>query len=366
MKSLLITLIALFTYSVAEAQVAYNIPEVIKNDKISIEFVKVSQSSSAYYINYKITNVGDGILFIDRKKASIAQNKGSINPLSGTYTLNPGDTKTIYNEFRVKAPVKAKAEMFKLVLDGLKYANPSNKTIQTENLVVSEKATQTIKEFAVKVMEYKVYSDRKYAEIKATFNGNGEQIGKIDLTKLTVTGGKADIVKKGDALLPGKSYTWAINVKPNEEEFALNWNGVFNVMKVSEVKLDTIVIKSTSYKEPVAKEVKKEEKKKVKPVAKNCELSFSDFSALKADIKTEMNNGGKPVEMANEFLIEKGCISTAQVIEYLVIFNLDGNRLKFAKMAYKYTSDKNKYHIVVGKMAYTKNKQALEEFLEQQ
>ncbi|MEH0153003.1 DUF4476 domain-containing protein [Limibacter armeniacum] len=137
-------------------------------------------------------------------------------------------------------------------------------------------------------------------------------------------------------------------------------------MVVSKVNIDAITIKSTSYKDEVAEDDKKEENKEEKVVIENCELSFSDYSTLKTDIKTELDNGGKPVEMANEFLMEKGCISTAQVLDYLAIFNLDGTRLKFAKMAYRFCSDKQKYHMAVGKMAYTKNKQALEEFLEQQ
>ena len=96
------------------------------------------------------------------------------------------------------------------------------------------------------------------------------------------------------------------------------------------------------------------------------ELSYNDFTTLKKDIEVEMNTGGKPIDMAHEFLMEKGAISTAQVIDIIAIFNLDGSRLKFAKMAYPFTSDKTKYHMVVGKLAYTKNKQALEEFLENQ
>ena len=352
----------------AIAQVSYVMPGVIEDEGFSVEFQKVKPSSSAYYINYKVKNTGDGILFIDRKKATIKQNKGTVNPLSGNYALKPGESKTIYNEFRAKAPIQANAEIFHLILDGLTYADLSGNSLKAENLVVAEKATQTIGEFYVKVVEYNVYSDRKYAQIKITFNGNGEQAGKIDLTKLTVTGGGSKVVKKGEALLPGKSYTFSINLNPDNEGFSINWNGVFNLMAVSKVEIDTITIKSTTYKEKEVVEVAKntnavDEKKQV---VKNCELSFSDYSTLKTDIETELNNGGKPVEMANEFLMEKGCISTVQVLEYMAVFNLDGTRLKFAKMAYKYCSDKQKYHMAVGKMAYTKNKQALEEFLEQQ
>ena len=359
----------LFANILAFSQVSYNIPKMFTNDNVSIEFIKVKPSSSSYYINYKIKNTGDGILTIDRKKTILAQNHGEIYPTTGDYTSQPGESKTIYNEFRVKPPVQPNAEIFKLILDGINYAKTDGSSLEGEQFVIAEKATQNIGSFAVKVMEYNVYSDRKFAEVKCTFNGNGKQMGKIDLSKLTVKGGEPEIVKKGDALKAGESYTFAINITPNNEEFTLNWNGVFSLMALNKVKIDTIIITSTNYKETVA-ETKVEEKKTAteekKEVAENCELSFSDYSSLKTDIETEINSGGKPIEMANEFLMEKGCISTAQVLEYMAVFNLDGARLKFAKMAYKYTSDKHKYHLAVAKLAYTKNKQALEEFLELQ
>ncbi|MEH0153004.1 hypothetical protein V6R21_02600 [Limibacter armeniacum] len=120
-------------------------------------------------------NIGDGILFIDRKKAAIKQNKGTVNSLSGNYILKSGESKTIYNEFRAKAPVQPNTELFQLVLDGLTYAVESGNSLEAESLVVAEKATQTIEEFDVKVMEYNVYADRKYAQIKVTFNGNGNR-----------------------------------------------------------------------------------------------------------------------------------------------------------------------------------------------
>lgn len=98
----------------------------------------------------------------------------------------------------------------------------------------------------------------------------------------------------------------------------------------------------------------------------NCELSFADFSDLKSSIQSEANSGGKPAALAGELLQSKQCISTAQIIELMPAFNLDNNRLEFAKKAYKYTSDKNKYFQIVSKLSYNKNKEALENFISAQ
>ena len=98
----------------------------------------------------------------------------------------------------------------------------------------------------------------------------------------------------------------------------------------------------------------------------SCELSFSDFSQLKNDINAEANSGGNPAGLAAELLSVKRCISTAQVVSLMEAFNLDNNRLQFAKNAYKHTSDKNKYFQVVQKLSYNKNKEALEMFMSAQ
>lgn len=370
-SSLLIAFVAV-AFNLIAQKVVYNMPQSVNSEHVNITFQKVSSSTSSYYTNYKAENTGEGVLVIDRSKASLVQNKGELHPTSEKYIINPGESKTIYNQFRVKAPVKANADHFNLVLNGITYAEADNKVIETEKMILAEKAIQNFDAFSLKVMEYNVYSDRVYAQIKCSYNGSAKTLGNIDLSKLIVSGGKAEIVKKGDVIFAGKSYSFSMNISPDGEELSVDWNGALSVLKFEDVKCDTIVVKSTTYKEPEPAE-KAEANTAIKISAKkeaaageDCELSYTDFSTLKKDIETEMNGGGDAVAMANEFLMEKGCISTAQVLDILSVFNLDGAKLKFAKMAYQFTADKKKYHMVVGKLAYVKNKQALEEFLEQQ
>ena len=363
-KSFLIILLLVISQFSFSQKTTYILPKSIDSENYNIRFDKVSSSTSSYFVNYKIENTANGILLIDRKKTSLEVTNGELYPTSDQYVLKPGDSKTVYNQFRIKAPAKANSDLLKLNLSGIRYASVSN-TLKPEKFILKDGALQTFGDFQIKVMEYNVYSDRIYASVKCTYSGKQEELGKLELPLITVNGGEAEVVKKGDVIFPGKSYSFSINISPNGEETSIEFNKALQVMSVAKIDLGQIIIKSTSYIEPVEVDSVSTKPNTEKDTAATA-LNFGNLESLKKDIETEMNSGGKPVEMANEFLMENGPISVAQIIEIIAGFNLDGTRLKFAKMAYQYTSDKNKYHIIVGKLAYTKNKQALEEFLENQ
>ncbi len=376
-KYLLITISIWFIVNNMFAQeVTYYVPKAIRTDQTIITFEKVKSTSSKYFINYKAENIGDGVLVIDRSKTSLVQGEGEMQTLSKQYVLKSGEKKTIYNDFRIKAPIKAYADQLDLTLYGVKYATGNGTPLTADKLVLASGATQTIGDFSIKVMEYNVYSDRVFAEIKCTYNGGNKRLGKIDLKKIAIAGGKADIVKKGDVVFSGKSYTFAINITPEDSKYTIDWTGVLQVLNLVDVKIETIKIKSSAYKENKKNKEKTEKTdkpKKDKDTSTNpksekepCALSYNEFSELKNDLKLEVNSGGKPIPMANEYLLVKGCLNTAQVVELMGQFNLDSPRLEFAKMAYQFTSDKHKYHLAVGKLSYNKNKEALEEFLGQQ
>ncbi|MEW7277522.1 DUF4476 domain-containing protein [Aquimarina sp. 2201CG1-2-11] len=376
-KYLLSTISIWFLITNSNAQEAtYYLPKAIRTDHTILTFEKVKSTSSKYFINYKAENLGDGVLVIDRSKVSLVQDGGEMRPLSKEYVLKPGEEKTIYNDFRIKAPIKANADQLDLTLYGIRYAMGNGKSLEGDKLVLKSGATQTIGDFSIKLMEYNVYSDRVFAEIKCTYNGGQKRLGKIDLKKITIEGGKAEIVKKGDVVFNGKSYTFAVNITPEDSKFTVDWTGVFQVLNLVDVNIKPIKIKSAAFKE---KEKKKEKEKsqdtpkkekgtatKPKSEKEPCALSYNEFTELKNDLKKEVDSGGKPIPMANEYLLVKGCLNTAQVVELMGQFNLDSPRLEFAKMAYQFTSDKHKYHLAVGKLAYNKNKEALEDFLGQQ
>lgn len=361
-----------FVNLIIAQKVTYSIPQTIRTDQVMITFEKVKSSSSNYYINYKAKNIGDGILVIDRSLASLVQGEGEMHPTSGQTVLKSGDSKTIYNAFRVTHPVKANADLLKLTLYGVRYALGNGTSLEADKLKLDAGATQTIGDFKIKLMEYNVYDDRIFAEVKCTYEGGNNRIGKIDLKKLSVDGGEAEIVKSGDVIFSGKSYTFAMNITPEKgSEYTIDWTGVLQVLNLIDLEFKKIRIKSSTYKEPVIA-IEEEEEKPVeeKPVDTNlsepCALSYNEFSSLRDDLKSEIESGGKPVPMANEYLLVKGCVNTAQVVELMGQFHLDSPRLEFAKMAYKFTSDKHRYHLAVKKLSYNKNKEALEDFLGQQ
>ncbi|BDD05545.1 DUF4476 domain-containing protein [Aureibacter tunicatorum] len=370
-KFTFVSIITLFLLNLAFAQVAtYNIPQTIRANQVSIAFEKVKSSSSNYYINYKAKNVGDGVLVIDRSEIALLQGDGEMRPTSGQTVLKSGESKTIYNAFRVKSPIKAHADLLKLNLHGIRYAVGNGESLNADKLTLASGANQSVGDFKIKLMEYNVYSDRVFVEVKCSYEGGKNRVGKIDLEKITVEGGKAKIVKKGDIVFNGKSYTFAINITPEgNSKYFIDWTGVFQVLNLTEIKFETIDIKSSAYKEPVEEVAEVVEETKEKPkssTSEPCALTYNEFSSLRDDLKSEIDSGGKPVPMASEYLQVKGCVNAAQVVELMGLFNLDAPRLKFAKMAYQFTSDKHKYYLAVKELAYNKNKEALEEFLEQQ
>lgn len=367
-KTIFFSILYFFLLHLSFAQVmTYNMPQSIRTDEVVITFKKVRSSSTNYYINYDVKNIGDGVLVVDKSQTTLVQNESEMNPSKSEAVLKSGDNKTIYNAFRVRPPAKANAELLALTLHGFRYAVGNGTSLQAGPLTLSSGATQKIGDFSIKLMEYKVYDDRIFAEVKCSYEGGNNRAGKIDLTKVTVTGGKAEIVRKGDIVFNGKSYTFAINITPSSgSEYVIDWNGVFEVLNLRDMNLSPIAIKSSTYKEPV-EEVKPEEVKPKEEISTEpCALTYNEFSSLRDDLKSEIESGGKPVPMAREYLQVKGCVNTDQVVELMDQFNLDAPRLKFAKMAYKFTSDKHKYYLAVKKLAYNKNKEALEEFLEQQ
>lgn len=370
MRKITLLLISVLVLHSTYAQLAtYKMPEVINNQNLHLTFLKVRSATTSYYVNYKVKNTGNGILIIDRSKTSIKQKDGTANALAKMYTIKPGKSVTVYNQFRIKAPLKANADIFDIAIDGIKYTEAKEPVLNAKKITPERGLVQTFNDFEIKIMEYNVRTGRTFIEVRCKYNGNANSLGYVDLSKINVTGGKASIVKKGDIILTGKSYTFAINVKPDGNELSLDFSNVLGTMKLTDLNIGKITVKSTRYKEPV-KDKKKENSAKqdsIKAVKKElCALSYNDFASLRADIKKILNEGGKPIETSHKFIAAKGCINTDQIVELMEVFNLDGQKLKFAKMAYKFTSDKHRFHLTVAKLSYLKNKQALEEFLEQQ
>ncbi len=231
-------------------------------------------------------------------------------------------------------------------------------------MTLAEGATQQIGNFEIKARDYQVREERIFAEIKVTYKGDPQHVGSINLEGVKVVGAKAEIVKKGDILQSGKYYTFAINIYTTSPNPVIEWEDAFQERILKDIVIAPLTVKSVALteSETSTNAVVAENPAPVELV-EGCSLSYTDFTTLKKDISNEANGGGNPVGLASEFMLNKKCLNTAQVIDLMEAFNMDGHRLDFAKMAYKYASDKNKYSQVVENLSYNKNKEALEEFL---
>ena len=344
---------------------SYQLPFDQETDDVTISFEKIRSSSSSYYVNYTLQNKGNGHIFSQRNENMLWANGGKSRPTSSLDVIAPGKKKMIYNEMRIKAPMKANADVLELEIKGLQYAPASRYFLDAGNFTIADGATQKVGNFEIKARDYRKREDRIFVEIKVTYVGDPQHVGALDLTGVKGVGAKAEIVKKGDILQSGKYYTFAVNVYTTDANPVLEWGDAFQERILQTIEVPVLQIKSATFAEQEAQEVANATiQPEPKPVAaEGCALSYTDFNTLQKDIRSESNSGGNPVGLASEFMLNKSCITTEQVVDLLGAFNMDGQRLDFAKMAYKYCSDKNKYSQVVSKLSYNKNKEALEEFL---
>lgn len=346
---------------------SYQLPGDFETGQLSISFEKVKASSSSYFINYTLQNKGNGHIFSQRNENSLWVNGGKSRPTSDLHIIGPGEKKLIYNEMRVKAPMTASAGLLELEIKGLQYAPASRYFIDAGQFTLAEGATQKVGNFEVKARDYKVREDRIFVEIKVTYVGDPQHVGALDLTGVRSLSGKAEIVKKGDLLQSGKYYTFAVNVYTTDANPVLEWGDAFQERILQTVDVPKMTIQSAAFAKMEAEAALETPATAPQPVAAaGCALSYTDFNILEKDIRDEANSGGNPVGLASEFMLNKSCLNTDQVVELLAAFNMDGHRLDFAKMAYRYCSDKNRYSRVIQGLSYNKNKEALEEFLSSQ
>lgn len=369
MKYIYLTLLLLGISGAVFAQKRdYILPADIETDEYSISFEKARSSSSSYYVNFTVVNKGNGHLFSNRAENRLLQNGGKAKPSTDKAVIKPGAKKLIYNEFRAKAPMKACGDFVELQIKGLQYAPTSPYFVNADPLTLGDGATQKVGNFSIKTMEYNVRTDYIFTELKVTYNGDHNHVGALDLEGVKVVDQEAKIVKKGDILKSGKSYTFSINIPSTSPSPVVDWGNAFQERVLTSINIPALTLNAVDFDAEAAVEVEAGTTATVEPPkpVEGCALSYTDFNTLKNDISSEANSGGNPVGLASEFMLNKGCLNTAQVVELLSVFNLDGQRLDFAKMAYKYTSDKPKFSQVVGKLSYNKNKEALEEFLSNQ
>ncbi len=142
----------------------------------------------------------------------------------------------------------------------------------------------------------------------------------------------------------------SINISIPNDSIA---NIVSHKVKVNERKVDNVVIttvtttittfSATSIKEevyiPTYENTEDEE-----IVEEVCSFPDDEYNAAKRSIKRKNYSSGK-LTTAKQ-ITKANCLTTIQVKGFVSLFNFENDRLEYAKFAYDYVSDKNKYYLV--------------------
>lgn len=80
-------------------------------------------------------------------------------------------------------------------------------------------------------------------------------------------------------------------------------------------------------------------------------MESADFNSAKASISSKSFEDSK-MTVAKQ-VTENNCLSTAQIMEVMSLFSFEESKLDFAKFAYDYTTEKNKYYKINDAFTYS-------------
>ncbi len=87
-----------------------------------------------------------------------------------------------------------------------------------------------------------------------------------------------------------------------------------------------------------------------------------DFEAA-ARMISEENFDDKRLELA-KYIIQSNPMSTRQIFQVCSLFNFEANKLEFAKFAYPYCVDRNRYFLVDDVFNFSSSKDELHKFIQ--
>lgn len=93
-------------------------------------------------------------------------------------------------------------------------------------------------------------------------------------------------------------------------------------------------------------------------------MSDRDFEEARAALAAESFDNTR-LTLAKQ-IASTNALSAAQIMEICKMFSFENNRLDFAKYAYPYCIDKNKYYLVNGAFSYDSSKRDLDAFIKKQ
>ena len=92
-------------------------------------------------------------------------------------------------------------------------------------------------------------------------------------------------------------------------------------------------------------------------------MTYQEFGNMKERIKQNTLENGK-LEAAKS-MTRENVLTAIQVAEIARLFTFDNNRLEFAKYAFDFTYDRENYNIVGDALAFQKNREDLQRFVQQ-
>lgn len=91
-------------------------------------------------------------------------------------------------------------------------------------------------------------------------------------------------------------------------------------------------------------------------------MSNSDFSAAKASVNKQSFSDSK-MKTAKQFT-KANCLSVNQIKEIMNLFSFDDDKLEYAKYAYDYCVDKNKYFMLAEEFSFSSSSDSLNDYID--
>ncbi|MDD2411338.1 MAG: DUF4476 domain-containing protein [Bacteroidales bacterium] len=152
-----------------------------------------------------------------------------------------------------------------------------------------------------------------------------------------------------------------LNIQINDPNLGVNFN--VNVPNTNVSSTTTTTTHQTTAQSP-DRPYRKGDRPRAEPVYdNNCRgaMPTADFNQATAQIKKTSFADSK-MKIAQQ-ITRSNCLSVNQIIEICKLFSFEDNKLEFAKFAYDFTFEKNKYYLVNEVFSFSSSRDELDSFI---
>ena len=297
--------------------------------------------------------------------------------LCGIYTLGFAQTNDIvvYSE---------KGEEFTVFVNGVKQNDPPAPNVRARNITgTSYQVRVQFVNPAIPELTQRLYTEEKNVDITLAVKQNNK--GKWSLAYRGETPRVAEVQQTTPAHhhrnnLPAQNSTINMNVNDGRESVNMNMTITENSMSIQAGagqesvninmnmnmggNVSTNVTTTTTTSSSHGNSYHQSHPGQTYGNNTKCTypMSASDFSDAKNSIQSKTFSDTK-MTLAKQ--ISKGsCLSSEQVREIMKLFTMDNDRLEFAKYAYDFVFDSNKYYMVNDAFSYSSSVNELHKYLE--